>query len=247
MKKLLFLFALCLAMFLSAYTVVPKGTLKNEPRPTTDFYENTEYLVITFAFHTPFGVPLLDNEGNPVLDEKNSPVIVLEERYCQFRKVLRITTAKKEAPQFAWGRANPQGDLHDGHGGLFWDPVEKTAEFMSFITADGDTKGYFNLDVECPFDRGLGMGKMILQVTGYMKMKPEKGRFVISSGWGRLVGRGVDDSGATGTGEKAVKIERPLTGFGAWGTVNFTRYDGVFTYGNLRNILKEKITIDASR
>ena len=247
MKKLLFLFALCLAMFSSAYTVVPKGTLKNEPRPTTDFYENTEYLVITFAFHTPFGVPLLDDEGNPVLDEKNSPVIVLEEHYCQFRKVLRITTAKNHLPQFAWGRANPKGDQHDGNGGLFWDPVDTKAEFMSFIMTGGDVKGYFNIDLECPIDRGPGMGKMILHGSGYIKMKTENGKFVISSGWGNLIGRGVDDSGATGTGEPAVKIERPLTGFGAWGTVNFTRYDGVFTYGNLRNILKEKITINASK
>ena len=247
MKKLLFLFALCLAMFSFAYTVVPKGTTKNEPRPTTDFYDNTEYLVITFAFHTPFGVPLLDDEGNPVLDEKNSPVIVLEERYCQFQKVLRITTAKNYLPQFAWGRINPKGDQHDGNGGLFWDPVEKTAEFMSFIASNSETTGYFNLDVECPFDRGLGMGKMILQGTGYLKMKTEKGRFVISNGWGRLIGRGVDDSGATGTGEKAVLIERPLTGFGAWGTVNFTRYGGTFSNGNIRNTLNGKIIIDANR
>lgn len=258
MKKLIFLVALVLSIAsvfavetkigVSSngvhYTIVPKGSTKANI-PPEGFADATEYLIFRFAIQGPYGVPLLDADGNPVLDEKNSPVVVFENRHYQFTKVLRLTTYKGSRTYInaAWGQPHPDGDQYDGNGGIIWTKITEKPAFIYVPDPDGGLKGYFFLEVETPFERGLGLGKALLTVRGHLNIKPEKDRYVIQNGSGTVVGVGIDDPEAAKQAEPATIIPMLCDKLPVWGQVHITRWDGIYSMGNLRSNVKEKIII----
>lgn len=247
MKKLFFSLVLT-TISVMAVTVMDKATYNKTWVPPSIYAQSTEYYEFRFTLTTPYGVVLKDSEGNVVLNEKNSPVIVFNEVSMQWRALLRVQNYKDNA-KMEWATlevVEDRGVLPDSTGGISWSEA-KGITMVNVLMESGECRTFFKVPFYTP-DRGIGLGKATCLTTGSCAMQVKHGKMVITTGTGAVTGYGENDSAALEMAEPATPlVPTPIDSLSVYGTVRVYRYDGEMNFKQLRNILKTATTVKVIR
>jgi hypothetical protein len=193
MKKILFALLLVVTAFVYAKTN-DNGTVD-----TDAWYYN-------FRIHyaTPYGVPVLDADGNQVKDEKGSPVVKFEIKRANINYLLRIKFDKNGVGQLSVVKTKNK----DGNGNYIieWIPF---GTLVYIPMEDGSVKGFMTYTATV-IDRGIGVTPAICNGFATVKTFMEKDGRLIPTALekGEVAGfsNGSDD-GAWGLVENPLRLE----------------------------------------
>lgn len=249
MKKLLFAIALVLmTVSAMAYVTMTSETYNKTWVPPREYEANTEYYEFRFLMYTPYGVVLKDGEGNVILDEKNSPVIVFNDVVIQWRAVLRVQNYRGNN-KFEWAIlriAENEEVPADGTGGLAWKEA-KGVEMVNVVMESGDCRAYIKVPFMSP-ERGEGLGKASCLATGSCFMEVNHGKMVITNGSGSFTGYGLDESRALGMAEPATPLcPTPIDSLSVHGSFSVFRRGGEMNYKAVRSVLNVKTSVKTVR
>ena len=245
MKKLIITVAVfMMALNLFPITIMTQETYKKTWIPPSDYEQHTEYYEFRFVLKTPYGVILKDDEGNVVLDEKNSPVIVFHEVSMQWRAVLRVQNWK-DNQKMEWAVLAIPDDkdvIADGTGGIRWKEA-KGVSMVDVVMESGDIRAYYTIPFTTP-ERGEGLGSATCVLTGSAAMAVQHNKLVITTGSGSITGYGLDEARALGMAEPATPlVPTPVEHLSVYGSASIYRRGGEMNYKQIRNILKVKTSV----
>jgi len=249
MKKLLFAIAIALVtLTATAVTVMDRATYNKTWVPPSEYEQNTEYYEFRFLLYTPYGVVMKDAEGNVVLDEKNSPVIVFNDVVIQWRAVLRVQNYKGNR-KMEWASlkiAENEDVPADGTGGLAWEEA-RGVTMVNVLMESGDCRTYFRVPFLSP-ERGECLGRASCLAAGSCFMEVQHGKMVVTSGSGGITGYGLDESRALGLAEPATPlVPTPIDSLAVHGSLSVFRRGGEMNYKAIRNVLNTKTSVKTIR